>query len=162
MRVEFDGSFDGSRAAARRLLAARVPPGSAEWRAAGSAPAQGRFQGLEAARSSAAQADTARTRQLLTDLHRLFALRRIAAHSGDLLAQGRITADQVLRLPDAVDNVVMALEPHALTLVGGFDVPEELLRSHPVLRSAHAADPAPAQQPRPVRAGQQYRARWQE
>lgn len=122
----------------------------------------------QALSDAAAQADTARTRQLLTDLHRLFALRRIAAHSGDLLAQGRITADQVLRLPDAVDNVVMALEPHALTLVGGFDVPEELLRSHPVLRSAHAADPAPAQQPRPVRAGQsgqpgqQYRARWQE
>ncbi|MGW0139898.1 acyl-CoA dehydrogenase family protein [Streptomyces calvus] len=92
----------------------------------------------QALSDAADRAVAAQARHLLTDLHRLFALRRVAAHSGDLLAQGRITADQVQQLPEAVDNVVTALEPHALTLVEGFDVPEELLHSHPVLHAASA------------------------
>ncbi|QDI70397.1 acyl-CoA oxidase [Streptomyces calvus] len=92
----------------------------------------------QALSDAADRAVAAQARHLLTDLHRLFALRRVAAHSGDLLAQGRITADQVQQLPEAVDNVVTALEPHALTLVEGFDVPEELLHGHPVLHAASA------------------------
>jgi acyl-CoA oxidase len=56
------------------------------------------------------------------------------------LAQGRITADQVQQLPDVHDNVVASLEPHALTLVDGFDVPEKMLHSHPILQAADAAD----------------------
>ncbi|MFC5958035.1 acyl-CoA dehydrogenase [Streptomyces pratens] len=93
---------------------------------------------------SADQAGTEQTRQLLTDLHRLFTFRQIAAHSGDLLAQGRITADQVQQLPDAIDNVIAALEPHALTLIEGFDVPEELLDNHPMLHADSSAALVPA------------------
>ncbi|WP_416237763.1 acyl-CoA dehydrogenase [Streptomyces sp. NEAU-W12] len=94
---------------------------------------------------AATRAGTAAARQVLTDLHRLFTLRRVAAHSGDLLAQGRLTTDQVQQLPDAVEHVVAALEPHALTLVGGFDVPEELLHSHPVLHADTPEVLVPAQ-----------------
>ncbi|GGW81263.1 acyl-CoA dehydrogenase family protein [Streptomyces griseoloalbus] len=132
-----------------RLRTGRAPSPLARWNATVTPALQlvdahaHRLAG-QALSDSADQAGTAQTRRLLTDLHRLFALRRIAAHSGDLLAQGRMTADQVQQLPDAVDNVVAALEPHALTLVAGFDVPEELLDSHPMLHAAPAADLVPA------------------
>ncbi|WP_030595489.1 acyl-CoA dehydrogenase [Streptomyces anulatus] len=70
---------------------------------------------------------------LLRRLHALFALRRVAAHSGDLLARGRLTADQVEDLPDTVDAVLGFLEPHALTLTRAFGVSETLLETHPML-----------------------------
>ncbi|MFJ8255403.1 acyl-CoA dehydrogenase [Streptomyces sp. NPDC094466] len=70
---------------------------------------------------------------LLRGLHALFALRRVAAHSGDLLARGRLTADQVEYLPDAVEAVLGFLEPHALTLTRAFGVSEALLETHPML-----------------------------
>ncbi|MFD5028210.1 acyl-CoA dehydrogenase [Streptomyces sp. NPDC058373] len=58
----------------------------------------------------------------IRDLHRLFAMRQIAAHSGELLARERMTAAQVKRLPDEIEQVVAELEPHALALVEGFCV----------------------------------------
>ncbi|MGW9522382.1 acyl-CoA dehydrogenase family protein [Streptomyces diastaticus] len=67
----------------------------------------------------------------LHDLHRLFALRQVAAHSGELLAGERLTAEQVRRLPDEIERVVASLEPHALALVERFFVPEELPGSNP-------------------------------
>ncbi|MFI1932870.1 acyl-CoA dehydrogenase [Streptomyces sp. NPDC020330] len=70
---------------------------------------------------------------LLRGLHALFALRRVAAHSGDLLARGRMTVDQVEGLPDAVDAVLGFLEPHALTLTRAFGVTDALLETHPML-----------------------------
>ncbi|GHE23993.1 acyl-CoA dehydrogenase family protein [Streptomyces capillispiralis] len=132
-----------------RLRTGRAPSPLARWNATVTPALQlvdahaHRLAG-QALSAAAAEAGGAQSRSLLTDLHRLFALRRIAAHSGDLLAQGRITAEQVQHLPDAIDNVVMALEPHALTLVAGFDVPEELLEGHPVLQTADAAELVPA------------------
>ncbi|MEU6772480.1 acyl-CoA dehydrogenase [Streptomyces sp. NPDC046759] len=70
--------------------------------------------------SVARQARSPQARQLLTDLHRLFALRQVAAHSGELMADGRLTAEQVRRLPDAREAVVVALRPHALVLADAF------------------------------------------
>ncbi|MEU0163081.1 acyl-CoA dehydrogenase [Streptomyces sp. NPDC006261] len=70
---------------------------------------------------------------LLRGLHALFALRRVAAHSGDLLVRGRLTADQVESLLDAVEEVLGTLEPHALTLTGAFGISEEILATHPML-----------------------------
>ncbi|MFD8957241.1 acyl-CoA dehydrogenase, partial [Streptomyces anulatus] len=70
---------------------------------------------------------------LLRGLHALFALRQVAAHSGDLLARERMTADQVEHLPDAVDAVLGFLEPHALTLTHAFAIPDALLETHPML-----------------------------
>lgn len=62
-------------------------------------------------------------RAVLHDVHRLFALRRIAAHDGLLLAAGLLTADQVEALPDLIDDTVAELAPHAVGLVEAFDVP---------------------------------------
>ncbi len=77
------------------------------------------------------------TRRLLYRLHRLFALRRVARHSGDLLASGRITAAHVRELPDATDAALDALAPHALTLISAFAIPEEILHQHPIARTDH-------------------------
>ncbi|MEU0278860.1 acyl-CoA dehydrogenase [Streptomyces sp. NPDC006195] len=71
-------------------------------------------------------------RQVLHTLHRLFALRRVAAHSGDLLAEGRLTADQVRLLPDAAEDAVVALAPHAPALTRGFAIADEILLDHPI------------------------------
>lgn len=83
--------------------------------------------------TAAAQAPSGLPADLLRALHALFALRRIAAHSGDLLARGRMTAVQVESLPDAVEEVLGFLEPHALTLTEAFGVSEEILATHPML-----------------------------
>lgn len=91
------------------------------------------------------------TRRLLHRLHRLFALRRIARHSGDLLASGRITAAHVRELPEATDAVLDALAPHALTLINAFAIPEDILGRHPIARAdyLHACDAMVCDEPRP-------------
>ncbi|WP_405455424.1 acyl-CoA dehydrogenase family protein [Streptomyces sp. NBC_00101] len=90
----------------------------------------------EALLTAAGQAPPGLSGDLLRALHGLFALRHLAAHSGDLLARGRLTAAQVEELPDAVDHVLAELEPHALSLTGGFAVSEALLEQHPMLMLA--------------------------
>ncbi|KQX84028.1 MULTISPECIES: acyl-CoA dehydrogenase family protein [Streptomyces] len=87
----------------------------------------------EALLTALSQAAAPLSRDLLRGLHALFALRWIAAHSGDLLAEGRMTAAQVQELPDAVEDVVAALAPHALTLTDAFAVPDALLDTYPML-----------------------------
>lgn len=44
-----------------------------------------------------------------------------------------MTAGQVESLPDAVEEVLGTLEPHALTLTGAFGISEEILATHPML-----------------------------
>lgn len=83
--------------------------------------------------TAAVRAASPAARDLLHDLHRLFALRQIAAYSGDLLADGRLTADQVQRIPDVSEDLVEALEPHASLLTEAFGIPEESLKAHPML-----------------------------
>ncbi|WSQ06393.1 hypothetical protein OG604_00455 [Streptomyces sp. NBC_01231] len=61
--------------------------------------------------AAAAKAASPQARLLLQELHVLFALRYIAAHSGGLLTHGRLTADQVLQLPDTAEDAVAAPVP---------------------------------------------------
>ncbi|MFE7113747.1 acyl-CoA dehydrogenase [Streptomyces sp. NPDC057575] len=82
--------------------------------------------------SAASKAGGAEARDLLFSMHQLFVLRRIAAQSGDLVAHGRLTADQVKQLPDAIEAVVADLAPHAMTLAAGFSVSEDVLLNHPI------------------------------
>ncbi|CAO0827392.1 Acyl-CoA oxidase OS=Streptomyces microflavus OX=1919 GN=Smic_02120 PE=3 SV=1 [Streptomyces microflavus] len=83
--------------------------------------------------TAAGQVPSGLPADLLRGLHALFTLRRVAAHSGDLLARRRLTAEQVEHLPDAVDAVLGFLEPHAVTLTRAFGVSETLLETHPML-----------------------------
>ncbi|MGA5183087.1 acyl-CoA dehydrogenase family protein [Streptomyces pseudogriseolus] len=92
---------------------------------------------------AAAKAASPKGRFLLQRLHALFALRYITGHSGELMAHGRLTADQVLQLPDVMEAAISALEPHALDLVAAFAVAEDLTEQHPMLQR-HAADAVPA------------------
>ncbi|ANS62499.1 putative acyl-CoA oxidase [Streptomyces lincolnensis] len=89
----------------------------------------------EALADTAARSDDPQARLVLHDLHRLFVLGYVSRHSGELLAHGRLTADQVLRLPDEIEAAVDAIAPHALMLTEAFDVPEEVRQRHPMLRS---------------------------
>ncbi|MFG2463704.1 acyl-CoA dehydrogenase [Streptomyces sp. NPDC048523] len=94
--------------------------------------------------AAAEQAADPQAGLILHDLHRLFVLRYVAAHSGELLAYERLTAGQVRALPDAVEAAVAALAPHTLTLTEAFAVPAELLDNHPMLRTDQAASLVPA------------------
>ncbi|MGW2182812.1 acyl-CoA dehydrogenase family protein [Streptomyces sp. NPDC001732] len=91
-------------------------------------------QAGQALLDAAAEAPDDEARQQLTLLYRLFALRQIAAHSGDLLADGHLTGAQVKGLQDASESVVADLVPHAETLVAAFAVIEDVLLDHPIAR----------------------------
>ncbi|MFC8920265.1 acyl-CoA dehydrogenase [Streptomyces sp. NPDC057116] len=81
---------------------------------------------------------TART--LLEQLCRLFLLHQLTEHTGDLLADGHMTADHVRALPAALDAVTAELAPHMMTLVDAFDLPAEYLASVPVANSSCVDD----------------------
>ncbi|MGI5139380.1 MULTISPECIES: acyl-CoA dehydrogenase [unclassified Streptomyces] len=90
---------------------------------------------LKAAEAFTAAADSTadpRTRRLLHSLCRLFLLRTLRDHTGDLLAEGHLTPDQVRALPQTLDTVVADLAPHMTTLVDAFDFPTERLSAIPI------------------------------
>ncbi|MFF1913138.1 acyl-CoA dehydrogenase [Streptomyces sp. NPDC058239] len=91
-------------------------------------------QAAQALLDVAAQTPHPEAQRRLRLLHRLFTLRRVAAHSGDLLAEGYLTSAQVRQLPDATESAVAELAPEALTLTNGFAVVEEVLLDHPINR----------------------------
>ncbi|MEW2403434.1 acyl-CoA dehydrogenase [Streptomyces sp. NPDC046862] len=94
--------------------------------------AHARLQAANAFASAAERAVDPQARFLLRSLCRLFLLRQIREHTGDLLAEGHLTPDQVRALPPALDAVVADLAPHMLTLVDAFDFPAEMLSAIPI------------------------------
>lgn len=71
-------------------------------------------------------------KDLLDDLHLLFALRGVAAHSGDLLHRGFLTAEHVAELPTLMEGVLARLAGQADVLVEAFAVPEEFFEGMPI------------------------------
>ncbi|MFE7030562.1 acyl-CoA dehydrogenase [Streptomyces sp. NPDC057621] len=94
--------------------------------------AHARLRAADAFLAAIARTADARAGHLMRNLCRLFLLRQVGAHTGDLLAEGRLTADHVRGLPKAVDTVVGDLAPHLMTLVDAFDLPAEVLSSIPI------------------------------
>ncbi|MEU9761745.1 acyl-CoA dehydrogenase [Streptomyces sp. NPDC047987] len=92
---------------------------------------------------AAQQATNPEARRLLYALHRLFALHHIAAHTGDLVVEGRLTDTQVWTMHDTIELVLDELEPHGLLLANAQAVSEDLLLSHPIM----ASDPDHETQP---------------
>ncbi|MER6684639.1 acyl-CoA dehydrogenase [Streptomyces olivaceoviridis] len=88
-------------------------------------------------------AGSPQVRQLLGDLHRLFVLRQVAACSGELMADGRLTADHVRQLPDELDQVVAALQPHAGILAEAFAAPSDKGRTRSLFLHGEAAQAVP-------------------
>ncbi|WP_330343089.1 acyl-CoA dehydrogenase family protein [Streptomyces sp. NBC_00557] len=72
------------------------------------------------------------TRQLLDGLCLLFLLEQIRSHTGDLLMDAHMSAEQVGELPFVIDTVVDGLAPRMRTLVDAFDLPEEYLAAIPI------------------------------
>ncbi|MFE7355233.1 acyl-CoA dehydrogenase [Streptomyces sp. NPDC057543] len=88
-------------------------------------------------------------REQLIELQRLFALDWIARNSGDLLAAGHLTGDQVNRLPEAVDQLITTVAPRLPALVDSFALPRELLADWPIAGADYVDaydDPAAAWQ----------------
>ncbi|WP_406134673.1 acyl-CoA dehydrogenase [Streptomyces sp. NBC_01089] len=81
-------------------------------------------------------------RGLLERLCRLFLLRQLGEHTGDLLADGRLTAEHVCALPEAIDTVTAELAPHLQSLVDAFDLPAEYFDALPMLNGAPPLTPA--------------------
>ncbi|MEW2467943.1 acyl-CoA dehydrogenase [Streptomyces sp. NPDC046994] len=127
-----------------RLRAGRGGSGLARWNATVTpalelVEAHAHRLAAEALLAGAGERLSAEPRQLLQDLHRLFALRRVAVGSGDLLANGRLTAEQVQQIPDAIEATIGALEPYSLTLTDAFAIPEALLANIPLLQQSGLA-----------------------
>ncbi|MEU7650227.1 acyl-CoA dehydrogenase family protein [Streptomyces huasconensis] len=70
---------------------------------------------------------------LLQSLCRLFLLKQLTEHSGDLLAEQRMTVDHVRALSPAIEQIIGELAPHLRTLVDAFDIPENLLAEIPLV-----------------------------
>nr|WP_039832012.1 acyl-CoA dehydrogenase [Streptomyces viridosporus] len=91
-----------------------------------------RLQAADALLAAAGQAVGPAARDLLHQLARLFLLKEISEHTGDLLAEGFLTAGHIRRLPAAIDEVVAELAPHMMTLVEAFDLPDEFFSGIPI------------------------------
>lgn len=97
--------------------------------------AHARLQATDAFLAAARQAPTPTTRILLERLCRLFLLTELAQHTGDLLAEERITAEQVRALPGAVDTLHNQLADELTTFVDAFDLPPQVLGAIPLTRN---------------------------
>ncbi|TPQ24134.1 acyl-CoA dehydrogenase [Streptomyces sporangiiformans] len=94
--------------------------------------AHARLQAADAFLGAATRARDPRSRFLMESLCRLFLLKQLGEHTGDLLADGHLTPDHVRALPKALDTVIGDLAPHMMTLVDAFDLPAEVLSSIPI------------------------------
>ncbi|MEU2148932.1 acyl-CoA dehydrogenase, partial [Streptomyces globisporus] len=131
-------------ARARTRMSA-APPGDplGRWNAASSAALRGVEayacrQADEAYAEAVATLPEGAARERLTELRRLFALRWIARNSGDLLASGRLTADQVTFLPEAVEEATVVVAEHTPALVETFALPERLMSDWPIAGPRYA------------------------
>ncbi|WP_322986492.1 acyl-CoA dehydrogenase [Streptomyces sp. S584] len=77
-------------------------------------------------------------RDRLAELERLFAVEWVSRNSGDLLAAGLLSGDQVEALPDAVEELVAAVAAHAPELADSFALPERLLADWPIAGPGYA------------------------
>ncbi|NUK57907.1 acyl-CoA dehydrogenase family protein [Streptomyces lunaelactis] len=109
----------------------------ARWNEASSAALEmvsvhARLQAADAFMAAAAQAVEPTARFLLHTLCRLFLLKQLGAHTGDLLAEGHMSAHHIRILPKVIDTVIADLAPPLMPLVDAFDFPAEMLSSIPI------------------------------
>jgi acyl-CoA oxidase len=131
-------------ARARERMSA-APPGDplGRWNAASPAALRGveayaYRQADEAYTEAAASLPEGEARERLAELRRLFALRWITRNSGDLLASGRLTADQVTSVPELLEEAIAVVAVHTPALVGSFALPERLMSDWPIAGPGYA------------------------
>ncbi|WP_343299890.1 acyl-CoA dehydrogenase [Streptomyces sp. AM 2-1-1] len=147
-------------ARARSRMSA-APPGDAlgRWNAASGAALRGveahaARQAAEAFATSLAALPEGPARRRLAEVERLFLLRQAGRAAGELLAVGRVTAEQVRALPDLYEEAVAAVAAHAPALVESFALPDEVFADRPIAGAAYADahdDPAGPWHRTPVR-----------
>ncbi|MFG3104733.1 acyl-CoA dehydrogenase [Streptomyces sp. NPDC048182] len=151
---------------ARARTALRTGPSGnplARWNVASSAGiemvrAHARLQAADAFLAAIAGTAWPQARALLEDLCRLFLLDELSGHTGDLLAENRMTPAQVRELPLAVDALMERLAPELALLVDAFDLPEAFLARVPLAGGAPSLMldeflAAPVRTPAPHRPG---------
>ncbi|GHB21732.1 MULTISPECIES: acyl-CoA dehydrogenase family protein [Streptomyces] len=129
--------------ARERVLSASHDDELARWNAGSGAALRGveahaYRQAAEAFAQARAGLPEGAARERLAELERLFALEWVARNSGDLLAAGLLSADQVTLLPDAVEELIAAVAAHAPLLVESFALPAELLADWPIAGPGYA------------------------
>ncbi|MGR8006933.1 acyl-CoA dehydrogenase family protein [Streptomyces hypolithicus] len=91
-----------------------------------------RLQATDAFLTTASQTTHPPARSLLENLCRLFLLRQLTEHTGDLLAEHHLDPSHIHTLHSTTDTLHTELAPHLMTLVNAFDLPEEFLNSVPI------------------------------
>ncbi|MEU2055949.1 acyl-CoA dehydrogenase family protein [Streptomyces bungoensis] len=94
--------------------------------------AHARLRAADAFLDAAGRAGSRDAGELLERLCVLFLLEQIGEHTGDLLADGHLSADQVRALPQVRDDVLGGLAPRMTDLVEGFDLPAAYLDAIPL------------------------------
>ncbi|MDO0929275.1 acyl-CoA dehydrogenase [Streptomyces sp. TG1A-8] len=98
-----------------------------------------RLRAADAFLDAAERAAGTEARELLRALCRLFLLQQLREHSGDLLAEGHLSAEQVRGLPQLLDDVLRGLAPHMTELVDAFDLPAAYLDGIPLAGSGRVS-----------------------
>lgn len=138
-------ALEALRFARARSRMGAAPPGDAlgRWNmAAGTAlrgvEAHAFRQAAEAFAEALAALPEGLARERLAEVELLFLLRQVGRGSGELLADGRMTAEQVRALPDLYEEAVAAVAAHAPALVESFALPDELFADRPIAGPAYA------------------------
>ncbi|MGW2281938.1 acyl-CoA dehydrogenase family protein [Streptomyces sp. NPDC001770] len=138
-------ALEALRFARARSRMGAAPPGNAlgRWNAASGAALRGVRahavrQAAEAFAEAGATLPAGPARERLAEVERLFLLRQVGQGSGELLADGRVTAEQVRSLPDLYEETVATVAAHAPALVRSFALPDELFAGRPIAGSAYA------------------------
>lgn len=125
---------DRARAALRR-----GPSGDPveRWNGASSAALEmvsvhARLRAADAFLDAAARTTDPEARALMEKLCLLFLLDQIGEHTGDLLADGHLSAEQVRALPQILDDVLRDLAPRMTDLAEAFDLPAAYLDGIPL------------------------------
>ncbi|MFE2057099.1 acyl-CoA dehydrogenase [Streptomyces sp. NPDC059446] len=95
-------------------------------------------QAAEAYAEARAALPEGAARDRLGELERLFATEWVARNSGDLLAAGLLSGDQVDALAETGEELIAAVAAHARELADSFALPEALLADWPIAGPGYA------------------------
>ncbi|MFC8226223.1 acyl-CoA dehydrogenase [Streptomyces sp. NPDC057287] len=95
-------------------------------------------QAAEAYAEARAALPEGAARDRLGELERLFAVEWVARNSGDLLAAGLLSGDQVDALAETGEELIAAVAAHSRELADSFALPEELLADWPIAGPGYA------------------------
>ncbi|MFC5172072.1 acyl-CoA dehydrogenase [Streptomyces mutomycini] len=126
-----------------RLLRAPDADTLGQWNAASGPALRGvdayaHRQAAEAYAEARAALPEGAARDRLGELERLFAVEWVARNSGDLLAAGFLSGDQVEALAETAEDLVAAVAANARQLADSFALPEELLADWPIAGPGYA------------------------